>query len=206
MSNSPTLVTPTLGTGSFDLGAVGTPSITFTGDTNTGIWSPAADTVAVSTNGAEAARVFSSGGVSIGNTTDPGATNLSVTGAVRSATSLLSSGAGGVGYSTGAGVAVTQLTSRTTPVPTTGNKTSGAITLFTTTAVVGTWFSFTVPNTAIAITDTVSLTVRGATNSYLAYVTAIAPGVSFTVTMASVVGTASDTPIVNFNIIRGVSA
>ena len=194
------------GTVQTSLGTAALPSHTFIGDTNTGIWSPAADTVAVSTNGAEAARIHTSGGVSIGNTTDPGATNLSVTGAVRSATSLLSSGAGGVGYSTGAGVAVTQLTSRTTPVPTTGNKTSGAITLFTTTAVVGTWFSFTVPNTAIAITDTVSLTVRGATNSYLAYVTAIVAGTSFTVTMASVVGTASDTPIVNFNIIRGVSA
>jgi hypothetical protein len=34
------------------------------------------------TNGNERARIFSSGGVSIGNTTDPGATNLSVTGKV----------------------------------------------------------------------------------------------------------------------------
>jgi hypothetical protein len=34
------------------------------------------------TGGAERVRVFTSGGVSIGNTTDPGATNLSVTGAV----------------------------------------------------------------------------------------------------------------------------
>ena len=34
------------------------------------------------TNGAERARVHASGGVSIGNTTDPGATNLSVTGTI----------------------------------------------------------------------------------------------------------------------------
>jgi len=125
---------------------------------------------------------------------------------VTATTSVLSSGAGGVGYSTGAGVAVTQLTSRTTPAPTTGNKTSGAVTLFTTTAVVGTYFSFTVPNTAIAVTDTVVLSVRGATNTYVAFVTAITAATSFQVTMASVVGTASDTPIVNFTIIRGVSA
>lgn len=86
MSVAPTLVTPNLGTGSFDLGAVATPSITFTGDPNTGLWSPAADTIAVSTNGSERARVYASGGVSIGNTTDPGATNLSVTGSVAAST------------------------------------------------------------------------------------------------------------------------
>ena len=39
------------------------------------------------TNGAERARIFPSGGVSIGNTTDPGAGNLSVTGNVVMATS-----------------------------------------------------------------------------------------------------------------------
>ena len=125
---------------------------------------------------------------------------------VTATTSVLSSGAGGIGYSTGAGVAVTQLTSRTTPAPTTGNKTTGAVTLFTAAAVVGTYFSFTVPNTAIAVTDTVVLSVRGATNTYVAFVTAITAATSFQVTMASVVGTASDTPIVNFTIIRGVSA
>lgn len=125
---------------------------------------------------------------------------------VAATTSVLSSGAGGIGYSTGAGVAVTQLTSRTTAAPTTGNKTSGAVTLFTTTAVVGTYFTFTVPNTAIAVTDTVSVSVRGATNTYVAFVSAIVAGTSFNVTMASVAGTASDTPILNFNIIRGVSA
>jgi hypothetical protein len=125
---------------------------------------------------------------------------------VTASTSVLSSGTGGIGYSTGSGVAVTQLTSRTTPAPTTGAKTSGAVTLFTTTAVVGTYFSFTVPNTGIAATDTVVLSVRGATNTYVAFVSAITAATSFQVTMASVVGIASDTPIVNFTIIKGVSA
>ena len=41
----------------FLAGAVGAPSITFTGDPNTGLWSPAADTVAVSTGGSERVRV-----------------------------------------------------------------------------------------------------------------------------------------------------
>ena len=48
------------------LGAVGTPSITFTGDLNTGIWSPAADTVAASTAGSERLRITSTGLVGIG--------------------------------------------------------------------------------------------------------------------------------------------
>ena len=66
LSNGPTLVTPTLGAASTTsvangLGAVGTPSYTFTGDLNTGMWSPTADTLAFSTNGAEVARLTSAG-------------------------------------------------------------------------------------------------------------------------------------------------
>jgi len=126
---------------------------------------------------------------------------------VTASTSVLSSGTGGVGYSTGAGVAPAQQpTSRTTSFATTGNSKSGALTLFTATAVVGTYFSFTVPNTGIAVTDTVVLSVRGATNTYVAFCSAITAATSFQVTMASVAGTASDTPIVNFTIIKGVSA
>jgi hypothetical protein len=66
LSTSPTLVTPILGAASATsianaLGAVGTPPYTFTGDLNTGMWSPAADTLAFSTNGAEVARLTSAG-------------------------------------------------------------------------------------------------------------------------------------------------
>lgn len=43
------------------LGAVGAPSYTFSSDPNTGIWSPAADTIAFSANGAESARISTSG-------------------------------------------------------------------------------------------------------------------------------------------------
>jgi hypothetical protein len=50
------------------LGASGTPSITFSGDTNTGIWSPSADAMAVSTAGAERVRFASDGKVGIGTT------------------------------------------------------------------------------------------------------------------------------------------
>jgi hypothetical protein len=49
-------------------GAVGTPSLAFTGDTNTGLWSPAADTIAASTGGVEGWRLTSAGNLAIGTT------------------------------------------------------------------------------------------------------------------------------------------
>jgi hypothetical protein len=52
------------------LGTVGTPSITFTGDLNTGFWNPAGDTLAVSTGGNERARIDSSGRLLVGTSTD----------------------------------------------------------------------------------------------------------------------------------------
>jgi hypothetical protein len=50
------------------LGAVGTPSYTFTGDLNTGMWSPSADAIAFSTAGSERVRIDSSGRVGVGTT------------------------------------------------------------------------------------------------------------------------------------------
>jgi hypothetical protein len=54
------------------LGAVGTPSITFIGDLNTGFWSPAADTLAASTGGSERLRILSDGKLGLG-TSSPAA-------------------------------------------------------------------------------------------------------------------------------------
>jgi hypothetical protein len=50
----------------FGAGTVSAPSITTTGDTNTGIFFPAADTIAFTEGGAEAMRINSSGQVGIG--------------------------------------------------------------------------------------------------------------------------------------------
>jgi hypothetical protein len=50
----------------FGAGTVSAPSITTTGDTNTGIFFPAADTIAFTEGGAEVARIDSSGNVGIG--------------------------------------------------------------------------------------------------------------------------------------------
>jgi len=46
---------------SFAAGTAALPSIVATGDTNTGIWFPAADTFAISTAGTERARITSGG-------------------------------------------------------------------------------------------------------------------------------------------------
>lgn len=74
LSTSPTLVTPTLGVASATsiaagLGAAATPSYTFTGDLNTGFWSPGADILAASTGGSERMRITSAGYVGIGTST-----------------------------------------------------------------------------------------------------------------------------------------
>lgn len=65
-------------------GSAAAPSITNDGDTNTGIFFPAADTIAFSEGGVEAMRIDSSGNVGIGTTT-PNA-KLEVAGAISTGT------------------------------------------------------------------------------------------------------------------------
>ena len=70
----------------FGAGTAALPSITTTGDTNTGIFFPAADTIAFTEGGAEAMRVDSNGDVGIG-TTSP-VEKLSVVGQISTSGSV----------------------------------------------------------------------------------------------------------------------
>ena len=53
----------------FGAGSVSLPSITTSGDTNTGLFFPAADTIAFAEGGAESMRITAAGEVLIGTTT-----------------------------------------------------------------------------------------------------------------------------------------
>jgi hypothetical protein len=52
----------------FSAGTAALPSITFSGDTNTGVFAPAADTIGFTEGGAEAMRIDSNGNVMVGIT------------------------------------------------------------------------------------------------------------------------------------------
>jgi hypothetical protein len=71
----------------FPAGTVSLPAITTTGDTNTGIFFPAADTIAFSEGGAEAMRIDSSGNVLVGTTSGTGV--VSIEGIGTGATTVL---------------------------------------------------------------------------------------------------------------------
>lgn len=62
---SPDALISVNGVASFGAGAVATPSVAAFGDLNTGMWFPAADTIAFSTNGTEDLRLGSAGQIGI---------------------------------------------------------------------------------------------------------------------------------------------
>ena len=109
----------------------------------------------------------------------------------------------GLGYGTGSGGTVTQATSRVTAV--TLNKPTGQITMFTA-AGSATPASFVVNNSLVAATDAIVISIKGGnTNIYNCIVGAVAAG-SFTVTFWTTGGVASDTPVINFAVIKGATA
>jgi len=81
----------------FGTGSASLPSISFIGDSNTGIYSPAADTIAFAEGGTEVARFDSSGNFGIG-TSSPSATGgqLQVFGSANKASAQISGNANGM--------------------------------------------------------------------------------------------------------------
>jgi hypothetical protein len=75
-------------------GSAGSPSLYFSGDTNTGMWSPAADTLAWSTAGSERMRINNGGRVFINGTTEYALTTVSFPGLSTFGLALQNSDAG----------------------------------------------------------------------------------------------------------------
>ena len=105
----------------------------------------------------------------------------------------------GFGTANGAGGAVTQITSRTTGV--TLNKSTGAITLVSAAGSTS-WQTFTLTNSKIAANDVVSWSQQSGTDKYLIHTTNVAAG-SCQVTFATTGGTTTESPVLNFVVIKG---
>ena len=108
----------------------------------------------------------------------------------------------GIGYGGGSGGTVTQTGSRTNGV--TIDKPTGSITLVSAAGTTS-WQSFTVTNSTVAISDTITVNQRSGTDLYQIFVTNVAAG-SFRITFATTGGTTTGQPVFNFNVIKGVTS
>jgi hypothetical protein len=115
---------------------------------------------------------------------------------------FVGSGIAGLGYQPGNGVggAVAQLTSRTTGV--TLNTLSGGITLFSTAGSTAA-STFTVSCSAVSVVDSITLSQQGGTNLY--FLASRAAAGSFNVSLFTQ-GTATDSPVINYSIIKGAAS
>ena len=95
-----------VGTTTIAAGSAASPSVTPTGDPNTGIWAPAADTLAVSTAGVECVRVGSGGAVTLNGAISGGIAMQLVKSATTAKTSFAVNAQDDENYSTGAACAV----------------------------------------------------------------------------------------------------
>jgi hypothetical protein len=97
-------------------GTVSTPCLSFPSDTNTGIYHPATDQIAITTNGAQRLLVDASGNVTIGGALAAGSTTITGTLAVTGAFSATSSTISGA-------ISAGSLSGTVTIAPTSGNAT-----------------------------------------------------------------------------------
>ncbi len=146
------------------------------------------------------------GNTRFGATTAPTST-VDVTGSVAATTTILSSGAtSGIGYTTGAGGTVTQLTSKATGV--TLNRCTGLITTTADALAANTTTQFTLTNSAIAATDTVSAHRQsgGTAVAYEIDVDSVAAGSCVISIRNRTAGSLSEAIVIRFSITKGVSA
>jgi len=249
-----TLTSATLtGVVTFDAGTAAAPAITTTGDTNTGIFFPAADTIAFAEGGVESMRIDSSGNVGIGVTPSASvklqvktATNQDLavisssfvaggvglaavndafnaytaldfqgssiqmgTGGtermrIDSSGNVLVTSAAGLGYGTGSGGTVTQATSKSTGV--TLNKPTGQITMNNAALAASTNVSFQLTNSLIALTDTLICSITTAANYSYQIQTYCGAG-SAQILLRNIDSVSrSEAIVINFAIIKGVTA
>jgi hypothetical protein len=90
------------------LGAAATPSLTFTGDTNTGIYSPGADQLAISTNGTGRLFVDSAGNVGVGTNIAYALGSFAATGSMGLFPSTVNTVGSFVSFTSGLGSASTE--------------------------------------------------------------------------------------------------
>lgn len=148
----------------------------------------------------EKARFWGSGGVSIGNTTDPGAANLSVSGTVTGATHLTNTAAS-MGYTTGAGGTVTQATNKSTSV--TLNKPCGQITMNNAALAAGAQVRFFVGNSTVGLYDVVSISLKdGFSDSAYNIWTSVANGAFYVNVKNISAGSLSEAIVLNFVVIK----
>ena len=91
-------------------GTAALPAITTTGNTNTGIFFPAADTIAFAEGGAEAMRIDFSGNVSVGGTTSYGKITSAASSGYCFGTDSVANGADHFRFTTGGGTTTGSIT------------------------------------------------------------------------------------------------
>jgi hypothetical protein len=148
----------------------------------------------------EQMRLWNTGGLSLGNTTDPGAGNLSVTGFIRSNSPVLS------GYATGAGGTVTQGAGSGKATTVTLDKPTGKIVMNNATLNAGTAVTFQVNNSLVSNTDTVLISSDTTVNYDYVFTAYVGTG-NFVIRVKndSAANRSEAVPIL-FTIIKGVAS
>lgn len=140
-------------------------------------------------------------GATISGTTVSASGNITGGNILSSGAIFSNSASAGVGYTTGAGGTVSQGTNRATAVSL--NCPSGQITLISA-AGNTTPTTFTLNNTCIAATDVLVLNQKSGTNIYNLLVSNVVAN-SANVTVWTTGGTATEAPVINFAVIKGVN-